>query len=68
MTPTAPRIAKIILRDFRAFHGNEAYTFDLGATGKNLLLYGENGAGKSSLFHGLRLLRNGPRKSDSDVS
>jgi len=56
MSDTAPRIGKIVLRDFRFFPGNEVYTFDLGDDGKNLLLFGENGCGKSSLFHALRLL------------
>ncbi|MFO1489495.1 MAG: hypothetical protein U1F87_00945 [Kiritimatiellia bacterium] len=32
--------------------------FDLGAEGKNLLLFGENGSGKTSLFHALRTLLN----------
>jgi energy-coupling factor transporter ATP-binding protein EcfA2 len=56
MTLTAPRIGKIVLRDFRFFPGNETYTFKLGDDGKNLLLFGENGSGKSSLFQGLRVL------------
>ncbi len=55
---TVPRIAKILLRDFRAFPGNETYAFDLTSEGKNLLLFGENGSGKSSLFHALRTLLN----------
>jgi hypothetical protein len=56
MTLTAARIGKIVLRDFRFFPGNETYTFKLGDDGKNLLLFGENGSGKSSLFQGLRVL------------
>jgi energy-coupling factor transporter ATP-binding protein EcfA2 len=60
MTVIAPvRISKIILRDFRAFpNASETYEFDLGQLGKSLLLFGENGSGKSSLFHALRLLLN----------
>lgn len=56
---TTVRISKIILRDFRAFPNSaDIFEFDLGADGKNLLLFGENGSGKSSLFHALRLLLN----------
>lgn len=47
------RITKIEIKDFRAFRG--AYTIDLHSSGKNLLLYGENGSGKSSLFQALNL-------------
>ena len=45
------RIKKIEIQNFRAFYGN--FEIDLG--GKNLLLYGENGSGKSSLFYALKL-------------
>ena len=57
-TPTPPaaaaapvRIQAISLTNFRAFPGPAPARFELA--GKNLLLYGENGAGKSSLFHAL---------------
>lgn len=46
-----PKIKNFTLCDFRAFAGPEPVTFKLD--GKNLLIYGENGAGKSSVFHGL---------------
>ena len=46
------KINTISLTDFRAFPGPTPATFDLG--GNNLLVYGENGSGKSSLFHALR--------------
>lgn len=54
--PSAPaaaplRIQRLSLTDFRAFPGPAPTHFDLD--GKNLLVYGENGAGKSSLFHAL---------------
>ena len=50
--PAAPaRIQAISLTNFRAFPGPATARFELA--GKNLLLYGENGAGKSSLFHAL---------------
>ncbi|TAJ78311.1 MAG: hypothetical protein EPO42_08185 [Gallionellaceae bacterium] len=46
------RIKSLTLTDFRAFPGPAPAHFDLD--GKNLLVYGENGSGKSSLFHALR--------------
>lgn len=51
------RIDNIILRDFRAFPGPDEIVIDLCTEHKhgcNLLLYGENGAGKSSLFEAMR--------------
>jgi len=46
------RIQRVTLTDFRAFPGPAPVAFELD--GKNLLVYGENGAGKSSLVHALR--------------
>lgn len=46
------KIKTLCLTDFRAFPGPTPATFELD--GKNLLVYGENGSGKSSLFHALR--------------
>ena len=46
------RIKTLTLRDFRAFPGPAPQAIEFG--GKNLLVYGENGAGKSSIFHALR--------------
>lgn len=51
------RIDSITLRDFRAFPGPDEIVINLNTQHKqgcNLLLYGENGAGKSSLFEALR--------------
>lgn len=51
------RIDSIALRDFRAFPGPGETIIELATThkrGTNLLLYGENGAGKSSLFEAFR--------------
>ena len=45
------KIKTLSLTDFRAFPGPHPATFELD--GKNLLVYGENGSGKSSLFHAL---------------
>jgi energy-coupling factor transporter ATP-binding protein EcfA2 len=56
ITVQAPvRIARITISDFRGFPPGEPYRFQL-ENGNNMLLHGENGAGKSSLFHALRLL------------
>ena len=50
--PLTPlKIKTLTLCDFRAFAGPEPVTFNLDS--KNLLVYGENGAGKSSIFHAL---------------
>ena len=51
------KITKIEIKHFRGFPGPAVYTFDLPG-GKNLLLYGENGSGKSSLYHALNQLFN----------
>lgn len=45
------KITKISLQNFRAYE--EPFVLDLDG-GKNLLLHGENGAGKSSLYFALR--------------
>ncbi len=47
------RITGIELKNFRAFYG--AYQINLHKAGKNLLVYGENGSGKSSLYLALKL-------------
>ena len=46
------RITDIEIKNFRAFPAT--YQIDLGKTGKNLLVYGENGSGKSSLYLALK--------------
>jgi len=43
------KLKKIEIRNFRGFPGPQLYSFELN--GKNLLLYGENGSGKSTVFH-----------------
>jgi energy-coupling factor transporter ATP-binding protein EcfA2 len=52
--PKVARIARIGLSDYRAFPSGQPYEFDLSKSGKNLLLYGENGSGKTSLYRALR--------------
>ena len=47
------RITGIELKNFRAFYGT--YQINLHKAGKNLLVYGENGSGKSSLYLALKL-------------
>ena len=46
------RVTKIEIKNFRAFHGT--HQFNLGKSGRNLLVYGENGSGKSSLYLALK--------------
>lgn len=54
--PSAPRLSSLKLDNFRAFPQPETFRLD----GKNLLVYGENGSGKSSLFVALRALFRHP--------
>ena len=54
------RITKIELENFRAFYSN--YVIDLGKDGKNLLVYGENGSGKSSLYKALKYFLDSHRQ------
>lgn len=46
------KITRITLQNFRAFRGDVPLDVDLSA-GKNLLVFGENGSGKTSLFFAL---------------
>ncbi len=46
------RISKIKLVNYKFFHGE----FELPVGGENLLIYGENGSGKSSIYRALELL------------
>ncbi|MCY3724606.1 MAG: AAA family ATPase [Candidatus Poribacteria bacterium] len=47
------KITKIEIKNFKAFYG--MYQIDLHKAGKNLLIYGENGSGKTSLYKALEL-------------
>lgn len=46
------KITKIEIKNFKAFRGPDV--IDLGKKGQNLLLYGENGSGKTSLYEALK--------------
>jgi energy-coupling factor transporter ATP-binding protein EcfA2 len=56
------KIERIEIRDFRGFPGE--YKFSLGQPGHNLLVYGENGSGKSSLFQALKRFFEAGAKTD----
>ena len=47
------KITKIEIKNFKAFYGT--YQIDLHKAGKNLLIYGENGSGKTSLYKAIKL-------------
>ncbi len=57
------RIVKIEIKNFKAFYGQ--YEIDLTSSGKNLLVYGENGSGKSSLFLALKLFLESAQQQHS---
>ena len=46
------KVCRVEICDFRGFPGPSKYDFNLGAS-QNLLVYGENGSGKSSLFRAI---------------
>ena len=61
------RITDIEIKNFRAFHGT--YHIDMSKSGKNLLVYGENGSGKSSLYLALKyFLESGVDENDKDTN
>ena len=47
------KITKIEIKNFKAFRGPDV--IDLSDKGQNLLLYGENGSGKTSLYEAIKL-------------
>ena len=56
------RITKIEVCDFRGFPGPAVYDFEFG-NARNLLIYGENGSGKSSLFRAIQEFFNRGKKA-----
>jgi len=63
-----PRIDEIEVCDFKGFPEDRVPPIKLG--GKSLLLYGENGSGKSTIFHALKHLFDPSRERpfDDDLS
>ena len=43
---------KLIIKNFKAYQNETTINFD----NKNFLLYGENGAGKSSIYEALKII------------
>ncbi len=59
------KITNIEIKNFRAFP--QTYEIDLSKAGKNLLVYGENGSGKSSLYLALKyFLESGADEDNED--
>ena len=59
------KITNIEIKNFRAFP--KSYQIDLYNAGKNLLVYGENGSGKSSLYLALKyFLESGVDENNED--
>lgn len=56
-------ISKITIDGFKAFPNN----FELDIKGKNLLIYGENGSGKSSIYYALHALFQSQCKDKSSI-
>jgi energy-coupling factor transporter ATP-binding protein EcfA2 len=63
------RINKIEMCDFRGIKGPDVFPVELDAAGKNLLLYGENGSGKSTIMLALdRVIRNRTHDTKIDAN
>lgn len=59
------RIKELRMQNFKAFQKEEV--FDFGKKGKNVLVYGNNGSGKSSFFWALYTLLQSSGKTDDGV-
>jgi len=58
------RIYKLAIQNFKAFQQEEVFEFK----GKNILVYGNNGSGKSSLFWALyTFLQSSIKQSDEEI-
>lgn len=60
------KITKIEVKNFKAFRGPDV--IDLGEKGQNLLLYGENGSGKTSLYEALKFFLESSENENEDDS
>jgi len=56
-------INKLILENFKFFNGIEKFNFN----GKNVLIYGENGSGKSSIYWALYTFFQSSLKDDDEI-
>jgi AAA15 family ATPase/GTPase len=59
------KIKELRIKNFKAFQEEQVFNFT--KQGKNLLVYGNNGSGKSSLFWALYTLFQSSTKEDADV-
>jgi len=50
------KITEIQFTNYKAFYGNGSANMVVIPNGENLLIYGENGSGKSSIYEGLKNL------------
>ena len=58
------KIYKLAIKNFKAFQDEETFEFE----GKNVLVYGSNGSGKSSLFWALyTFLQSSIKSSDAEI-
>ena len=57
------KIDKLTLKNFKFFYGEKTLDFE----GKNVLLYGENGSGKSSIYWALYTLLNNAKSNDAKI-
>lgn len=57
------KIDKLTLENFKFFYGEKTLDFE----GKNVLLYGENGSGKSSIYWALYTLLNNAKSNDAKI-
>ena len=51
-----PKLSSIKLSNYKFFYGDDDKTNKFDFNGKNVLIYGENGSGKSSIYRALELL------------